>query len=71
MPHAYMLFAARRNEKKKVPCMSASAAVEQRNLLLRQGWGISMSDHRGMPVSNAMIDGTAKAQGNPKDARAT
>ena len=62
MQYAFMIFATRRGLKQKVPCMSASAAVEQRNLLVRQGWGVSISDHHGMPVSDARVEGTARAE---------
>lgn len=59
MQHAFVVFAVRLGYRKKIPCISARAAIEQRNLFNRKGWGVSISDHHGMPVSDATVNATA------------
>ena len=62
VPHAYMIHAARKTEKQRVGCASAALAVQQRDHLLRNGWGVSIADHSGIPIANIRMDARAKAE---------
>ncbi|MCJ2079866.1 hypothetical protein [Methylobacterium sp. J-090] len=56
----FTVHAIKGSEKKKIPCVTAIDAVSKRLMLIRQGWGVSMSNHLGMPISEARVDAQAK-----------
>lgn len=62
----FTLYAFKGTEKKKVPCATATEAVRQRLHFLRYGWGVSTSNHIGMPISDANVDAQAREEAGKK-----
>lgn len=62
MSHAYTIRAVRSRESNRLPCASAWVAWERRNLLVRQGWIVTVFDYDGLSVPDGQLEALAQSE---------
>ena len=51
MQRVYYVHASQHPERKTIRCSAAWIAIEQRDLLIRRGWKVSVHDTSGDPIT--------------------